>query len=179
VSGLSPLHAAVLSSLLFGMAEHGPSLAQTAALTPPSSLTPSDKTVAVQLTHRHRAVRECVAPAGTKTCAGRELEADTATTVRFERVEVAKAKLIADRGMLQVTFPPHVGPQEQTIRLEVGDWLVDWPGAAGIGHLHVVAGAKPRVTLVTSSGRCRFKEQRCELDTARRRQLTVRDDVEQ
>jgi hypothetical protein len=161
------------------MAEHGASFAETAALTPPSSLQPSDKAVSVQVTHRHRVVRECIAPAGSKACTGRELDADTATTVRFERVEVAKANLFADRGTRQATFPSHVGAQEQTIRLEVGDWLVDWPGAAGIGHLHVAAGAKPRVTLVTSSGRCRLKEQRCELDTARRRQLTVRDDVEQ
>ncbi|HVY25755.1 MAG TPA: hypothetical protein VHB79_04360 [Polyangiaceae bacterium] len=175
---LSSLRHAALGCLLCGLAgstSQGGTGRQ--ALAPPSSLEPPEAPVTVRVTHRHRAVRQCVSLKEPRICTGRELEADTATTVRFERVGVSSAAMMPDTGTPHVTFPRHVGPQEQSIKLAVGDWLVDWPGAPSIGHLRVAAGAHPLVSLVTSSGRCRFEGERCELDSVRSRQLAVHDDV--
>jgi hypothetical protein len=78
---------------------------------------------------------------------------------------------------VQLTFPHHVGPQEQTVQLVPGDWLVDWPGAPTIARLHVAAGATPQVSLVTLTGSCVLKEAHCELESKRTRRIAVRDDA--
>jgi hypothetical protein len=145
-------------------------------LGPPSSLKPPDASVAVEIMHRHRAVRECVSLKMPRVCTARDSDADTATTVRFEPTGMVNAALDPAQGAVQVTFLHHVGPQAQTIRLRAGDWLIDWPGAPEIGHIHVVAGARPSVTLVTSSGRCHFQDDRCELDDRRIRRIRTRED---
>jgi hypothetical protein len=110
-------------------------------------------------------------------CAGPEVDADTATTLRLERIGVMNASLVRDGAVAQVTFPHHVGPQEQMIELSPGDWLIDWRGAKGIGHLHVAAGSRPEVSLQTSTGRCQVQQLSCRLDSTRSRRIVVRDDT--
>lgn len=145
------------------------------ALLPPSSIAPPARKVSVRITHRHRAVRECTTSPSPVACVARELDADSATSLRLTRSRLATATLESTSQNLQVTFPHHVGLQEQTIELAPGDWLVDWPGAAAIGRLHIAAGATPEVSLATTSGRCRLKEARCELESKRTQQLTIRN----
>lgn len=146
------------------------------ALTPPSSLKPAERIVAVQVTHRHRAVQECLRLNRT-LCVGREVDAESATTVRLEPLGIARVAVDPDQSAVEVTFPSHVGPQTQTARLAAGDWLVDWAGASALARLHVAPGARPQVALVTSSGSCRLRKQRCELDPKRVRRVVVREDA--
>jgi hypothetical protein len=170
-AGLLALIAAIL----------GPDVSSAAALgnnanKPPSSLEPAAKSVPLRISHRHLAIRECGVRKG-QVCAGQEVDADTSTTVRLERVGVMNAALVRGGAVAQVTFPHHVGPQEQMIELAPGDWLIDWRGASGIGHLHVAAGAQPQVTLQTWTGHCQIQDQTCRLDATRSRRLVVRDDA--
>jgi len=145
------------------------------SLSPPSSLEPGDEAVAVSISHRHRAVQECLGLGERAVCRGRESDADTATVVRLMPAGVGKAGLRPGSEEVRVSFPHHVGPQEQTVKLAPGDWLIDWPGAPAIGRLHVTAGARPEVALVTTTGRCRPKENHCELDISRIRRISIRD----
>jgi hypothetical protein len=41
-----------------------------------------------------------------------------------------------------VVFPHRSGPQEQTIGLPVGEWLVDWPGSDKLERLEIKPGAR-------------------------------------
>jgi len=146
------------------------------ALLPPSSFEPGDKPVAVRIAHRHRSVRECLGLNEPVVCTGREADADTATVVRLTQVGVVNAGLRPGDKGIRVGFSHHVGPQEQMVKLAPGDWLIDWPGAPNIGRLHVAAGATPEVSLLTTTGRCRLKENHCELDLKRTRRMTIRED---
>jgi hypothetical protein len=131
--------------------------------------------VAVTVVHRHRAIRECAFNASSGVCTGPELDADTATTVRFEPVGVAKAAPKPSRRFIELSFSRQLGIQERTINLTVGDWLIDWSGAATIARLRVTTAARPSVTLVTSTGRCRVRDGRCQLEEHRVRRIVIRD----
>lgn len=146
-----------------------------ASLQPPTSLRPIDEAVYVRLSHRHRAVRDCSLVLTPARCVGREVDGDTATTVRLSRAGAAGAALRTRRDDLQVSLPRHDGPQEQAFKLERGDWLVDWPGSARIARLHVAAGSSPEIALLTTTGSCELKANRCELDKSRKRRITIRE----
>lgn len=171
----SPRRAGMLA-LLPALLLHGGALAHTPsmALAPPSSLKPAEKVVSVQVSHQHRVVHDCAPSPARNICMSREVDGDTATSLRFERTGTANVGLDPDGSAVLMTFPHHLGPQEQSIRLAPGDWLVDWAGASGIAHLHVEAGAHPTVTLVTTTGACHLRNRRCELDPTRERQITMR-----
>lgn len=174
----SALRGAGFFALIAGIL--GPNASRAAALgngnKPPSSLEPPAQSVPLRVNHRHIAIRECNSHKA-PICSGQEVEADTATTLRLERVGVMNAALAQGRAVAQVTFPHHVGPQEQVIELAPGEWLIDWRGASGLGHLHVAVGAQPQVSLQTSTGRCQMLNRTCRLDSARSRRMLVRDDA--
>lgn len=174
-SMLGPVRRAFFA-LVAGLA-HAASAEPAPRLTPPNSFKPpSDVSVAVTVMHRHRAIQECAFKGTPPVCAGPELDADTSTTVRFEPVGVAKAAPNPSRSAVRLSFPRHTGGQERVIGLTAGEWLIDWPGAAAIAHIRVLAGAHPSVTLLTSSGRCRIQEDRCDLETHRVRRILTRED---
>jgi hypothetical protein len=172
------LRGAGLLALIAGIL--GPDVSRAAALgsgsKPPSSLEPPAQSVPLRINHRHLAIREC-GPHKAQVCSGQEVDADTGTTLRLERVGVMNAALVRGGAVAQVTFPHHVGPQEQVIELAPGDWLVDWRGANGIDHLHVATGARPQVSLQTWTGHCQIQDQTCRLDSTRSRRMVVRDDT--
>jgi len=173
------IRGAVLTVLIAGGL--GSNVSRAAALgsgNPPSSLEPTARSVPLRIKHRHVAIRECGSHQS-RACSGREVDAETATTVRLERVGVGvmNTALVRDRGVTQVVFPHHVGPQEQVIQLPPGDWLIDWDGAHSIGHLHVEPGAQPLVSLQTWTGRCQVRDKTCELDSARTRRMFALDDA--
>jgi len=149
----------------------GPLAAWNRSAAPPSSLQPAAEPVLVRITHRHRLVSKCSLSSAAMACQARELDGDSATTLRLARP--GPVTTTVRNNVVRVSFPHHVGPQEQTVRLLPGDWLVDWPGAATIGRLHVATGASPGVALTTATGVCRLKEKRCELDAKRTQQITV------
>jgi hypothetical protein len=130
---------------------------------PPSSIEPEGKTEPLRVSHRHRAIVECINVPRRTTCAGRVAEGDTAAIVRFERTGVVTAALDPTQAAISLVFPHRTGPQEQTISLPVGEWLVDWPGSEKLERLEIRPGARMHVALATTSGACELKADRCEL----------------
>jgi hypothetical protein len=104
------------------------------------------------------------------------VEGDTATVVRFERAGMTKAAFDPRERSTRVAFSHRKGQQEQVVMLPVGDWLVDWSGAAAMESLRVRPGAHPRVLLTTVSGACQLKENRCQLVSGRHLQILVSED---
>lgn len=152
--------------LLVGLATlsgTSPGVTGFAAPKPPSSLEPSDKTAPVQVSHRHRAIVECVRVPKKASCVGRIADGDTAAVVRFERADVTTVALDPLRAEPRAVFPHHAGPQEQTIDLPVGEWLVDWLDSQKLERLDIKPGTRTQVALATASGACELKADRCEL----------------
>jgi hypothetical protein len=152
-----------------------PAVSGASLASPPSSLRPAARTAVVRLSHRHRAVRECFRLHAARSCLSNIAEADTATVVELERTSVTAAMLEPDTRSVRVVFPHHAGPQEQALDLPLGEWVVDWPGADKIERLHVDARSKPRIVLLTVSGACRLRENRCELVPGQLRHVVVSD----
>jgi hypothetical protein len=134
-----------------------------AAAKPPTSIAPDAKTAPVRVSHRHRAVVECRRLTGKIGCFGRIVDADTAAVVRFERTSVMTAAFDSKRAELRAILPHQLGPQEQTLDVPVGSWLVDWVDADKLERLEVEPGRRADVALVTTSGGCQLEAGRCEL----------------
>lgn len=78
----------------------------------------------------------------------------------------------------RVFLPHQTGPQEQTIDLPVGEWLVDWPDSQKLERLEIRPGTRPHVALATTSGACELKANRCELlPGIRERRIRVREGI--
>jgi hypothetical protein len=137
--------------------------ASYSATKPPSSLDPGSKTAPVQISHRHRAIVECVRVPKKASCVGRVADGDTAAVVRFERTDVTTVAFNPLRAEPRAVLPHHAGPQEQTIELPVGEWLVDWLDSQRLERLDVKPGARIQVALATTSGACQLKADHCEL----------------
>jgi hypothetical protein len=162
---LAMKHARLYAAPFFGLPLLLPtSLAASAPRTakPPSSIEPEGKAEPVRVSHRHRTIVECMSVPLRTACAGRIGEGDTAAVVRFERSGVTAALDPAQRA-ISVVFPHRSGPQEQTIGLPIGEWLVDWPGSDKLERLEIKPGARMLVALATTSGACELKTDSCEL----------------
>jgi hypothetical protein len=143
---------------------------------PPSSVRPDIKTQAVRVSHRHRSIAECIHVAVSATCVGRVADADTGTSLTFERAGVANAALDGAHGRVRVVFPHLRGAQQQLLALPIGDWVVDWPGNARLERLSVRAGTRTEVALATISGACELKAGHCELiPGVRERRIRISD----
>lgn len=132
-------------------------------LAPPGSIEPRERIAAVRVSHRHRAIVECVRVPQRASCVGRVAEADTAAVVRFERMGVVTVGLNPAQGAVRVVFPHQAGPQEQVVSLAVGGWLVDWPESEKLERLEIKPGTRMQVALATTSGACEYKDDTCEL----------------
>ena len=132
-------------------------------LAPPGSLEPRELVAAVRVSHRHRAIVECIRVPKRASCVGRVAEADTGAIVRFERTGVVTVGLTPAPGAVRVVFPHHAGPQEQVVRLGVGPWLVDWRESERLERLEIEPGTRMQVALATTSGACEYKHDTCEL----------------
>jgi hypothetical protein len=111
-------------------------------LAPPGSIEPKELVAAVRVSHRHRAIVECIPVPKRVSCVGRVAEADTGAIVRFERMGVITVGLSPAQGAVRVVFSHQAGPQEQVIRvirLAVGPWLVDWPESERLERLETSA----------------------------------------
>lgn len=137
--------------------------ARHAAAPPPSSLQPKAKATRVRISHRHRSIVQCVRAPHASSCLGRVADADTAAVIRFERSEVATAALHPARGGQRVVFAHQAGPQEQTIDLAVGEWLLDWLDSEKLERIDVHSDTSMHVALATTSGACELRTDRCEL----------------
>lgn len=132
-------------------------------LAPPGSIEPREQVAAVRVSHRHRAIVECIRVPKRASCVGRVAEADTGAIVRFERTGVVTVGLTPAQGAVRVVFPHQAGPQEQVVRLAVGPWLVDWPESEKLERLEIKPGTRIQVALATTSGACEYKDETCEL----------------
>lgn len=145
-------------------------------LAPPGSIEPKEKVAAVRVSHRHRAIVECVRVPKQAACVGRVAEADTGAVVRFERMGVVTVGLNPGQGAVRVVFPRQAAPQEQVISLGVGPWLVDWPDSEKLQRLDIKPGARMQVALATTSGACELKNDTCELRPGvRERRIQIHD----
>jgi hypothetical protein len=132
-------------------------------LAPPGSIEPKEPVAAVRVSHRHRAIVECIRVPKRASCVGRVAEADTGAIVRFERMGVVTVGLTSAQGAVRVVFPHQAGPQEQVVRLAVGPWLVDWRESVKLERLEIRPGTRMQVALATTSGACEYKHDTCEL----------------
>lgn len=137
---------------------------------PPSSLRPAAKTQVVRISHRHRAIVECVRVASSPSCVSHVVDADTATRLSLDPIGVVAASFEPSHGSVPVVFRHQVGPREQQVVLPVGSWLVNWPGASKLERLEVRAGVRTEVALATVSGVCEVKADRCVLIAGPREQ---------
>jgi hypothetical protein len=145
-------------------------------LAPPGSVEPREKVVAVRVSHRHRAIVECIRVPQRASCVGRVADADTGAVVRFERMEVVTVGLKPTQAAVGVVFPHQAGPQEQVVNLPVGGWLVDWPDYEKLERLDLEPGTRSQVALATTSGACEFKDDSCELlPGVRERRIRISD----
>lgn len=145
-------------------------------LAPPGSLEPKEKVAAVRVSHRHRAIVECVRVPKQATCAGRVAEGDTGAVVRFERMGVVTVGLSQGQGAVRVVFSHQTAPQEQLVSLGVGAWLVDWRDSEKLERLDIKPGARVQVALATTSGACELKNDTCELvPGVRERRIRISD----
>ena len=145
-------------------------------LTPPGSIEPKERVAAVRVSHRHRAVVECVRVPKQAMCVGRVAEGDTGAVVRFERMGVVTVGLGPGQGAVRVVFSHQSAPQEKVISLGVGPWLVDWPDSEKLERLDIKPGARVQVALVTTTGGCALKNDTCELSTGvRERRIRISD----
>jgi hypothetical protein len=158
----APRLAALLAATFACLSSLGAAARRTAAV-PPSSLQPKAKTAPVRVSHRHRSIVQCArAPQGA-SCVGRVSDADTAAVVRFERSDVVATALNPTSGAVRVSFPHRAGPQEQTLDLPVGEWVVDWLGSERIERINVHPETPLHVALASTSGACKLKVDHCEL----------------
>lgn len=164
--------------LLLGLAPLSATSAGAAGtpLAPPGSIEPKEKVAAIRVSHRHRAIVECVRVPKQATCVGRVAEGDTGAVVRFERVGVVTVGLSPGQGAVRVVFSHQSAPQEQVISLGVGAWLVDWPDSEKLERLDIKPGARMQVALDTTSGACELENDTCELRSGvRERRIRVSD----
>jgi hypothetical protein len=152
-----------------------PSLDATSIpLAPPGSIEPKEKVAAVRVSHRHRAIVQCIRVPQRATCVGRVAEGDTGVVIRFERMGVVAVGLNPAQSAVRVVLPHKSGPQEQVVSLAVGAWLVDWPEFERLERLEIKPGSRMQVALATTSGACELKDDTCELRPgARERRLRI------
>lgn len=163
---------------LLGLVLLSPSSLDAASipLAPPGSIEPREKVAAVRVSHRHRAIVECIRVPQRASCVGRVAEGDTGAVVRFERMGVVTVGLNPAQGAVRVVFPHQSGPQEQVVSLAVGAWLVDWPDSEKLERLDIKPGTRMQVALATTSGACEFKGDTCELlPGVRERRIRISD----
>ena len=136
---------------------------------PPSSLEPSPQPKsakrAVSVSHRSQRVRKCDA---TKTgdgwsCTPELEDLDSATAVTFRRVALPDSTSDGTTEAVAVAFPSHVGPQQLSAQLTLGQWDVEWPGELGLKRMEVGALSELSVALKTASGRCEVHHDGCRL----------------
>lgn len=137
--------------------------ARDTAPKPPSSLEPDGKTAPVRISHRHRAIVECVRVPKQARCLGRVADGDSAAVVRFSRAAISTVAFEGPRAEPRAVFPHRAGPQEQVLDLPVGPWLVDWADSQKFERLDVRPGIRVHLALATTSGACELKADRCEL----------------
>lgn len=74
------------------------------------------------------------------------------------------------QGPIKLAFASRGGPPTQIVSLPVGEWLVEWPGAARVEPLRVKAGSNLHVALATASGACLLEADSCRLKEGFREQ---------
>ncbi len=144
---------------------------------PPSSVGADTQTRTVHVSHRHERVRRCATLRFGEHfhCAPVLVDADTAATVTFQLVVTPSTVRKAQSVLL--TLPSLAGPQESSIELSLGEWLVDWQAYGIVRSLQIGPESAPLISLRTRSGRCELSGNRCRLDADTvSRKMTIVDE---
>ena len=141
------------------------------AIRPPSSLQPSPRPQpsnlkrTVRVSHRSQRVRKCdvLKTRDEFSCAPQLEETDSATTVTFRHVAPPDSTADSASDAVVVSFPNHVGLQEQNTGLVLGQWDVEWPGERALKRMQIGDHSELSVALKTTSGRCEMQHDQCRL----------------
>jgi hypothetical protein len=158
-----------LAQTLYGLAflVHAgtPLAAYQAVPEPPSSLEPEGSRKSVQVSHRHRRVVSCAneRAAGKARCVPKLAEADSATSLRLEKLPRRASSVNGD--VVALTFPSQHGRQQRELSLAFGRWQVRW-GESQSPAFSVDEQAAPAIVLETRSGSCEGSTDGCRLNTA-------------
>jgi len=145
---------------------------------PPNSLRPPAERRPVRVLYAHERVRQCkrVTIDRRHRCIAELEPADTSATVTFELV-TTPSTVAGDTGSpLVVQFPSRLGPQDASVELALGQWLVDWRGR-GCANLTILPTTSAVVSLEATTGRCEFRGGQCRHNPdAVSQQMTISDE---
>jgi hypothetical protein len=118
----------------------------------------------VRVSHRHLRVRACTLETDRdrRVCRPDLVDADSAASVSFW-LDGAPSSADDEHRRASLTFPRHVGAQEQRVELLPGKWRVTWEEAGVVRRLPVQESSLPVVELSTISGVCERQKDACRL----------------
>jgi hypothetical protein len=101
---------------------------------------------------------------------------DSATVVTFRQVALPDSSSGSADQTVAVAFPSHVGLQERSTELALGQWDIEWPGARELQRVQIDASSEVPVALKTTSGRCEMRDDQCRVVGGEvRRRVAVTD----
>jgi hypothetical protein len=97
------------------------------------------------------------------SCTSEFEDTDSATAVTFRQATLPDSTSGGASEAVVVDLPSHVGQQERSTELALGQWDIEWPGEGALKRMQVGADSELSVALKTTSGRCEVHHRQCRL----------------